>query len=470
MSDLPAKAGRMIGIENISIGNDSSRVSAAIFFLLCFIPLFATVLFGAVDNMTWIIISILCAVLVFLWLVEAWKARGLIFNPSALQLPLIGIFVIGLIQLLPLGSQPVGGGLTIEAARSISLDPYTTRFFLGHLAILFIFFAACLTFINTELRLKKIVFLIVVFGGVMSFVAIIARLADPTSIYGLRVPFQAMPFGPFVNTHHFAAFVEMTGGLTLSLLLGGTAKERKFLLIIALVIMVTAMIMTSSRGGMLSFVSLATFVGLFKLANRRSNKSSLRQKLIFAGGTLATIVVVILLVVFVGGDQSLIRGVGLGGQEEVSSGRFHFWSVAIKIFLAHPIIGAGLDAFGVAFTRYDTWNGLLRVEQAHNDYLQMLADAGILGLGCVIAFIYLLFRKSLAMISSVGDGFRKDAAVGALAGCLGVLIHSFFDFPLRSFSNSFVFLLLAAVATVAVKTSDEKPEAKRRSRSTSRSQ
>ena len=470
MSDLPAKADRMIGIENISIGTDASRVSSTIFFLLCFIPLFATVLFGAVDNMTWILISVLCAVLVFLWLVEAWKARGLIFNPSALQLPLIGIFVIGLIQLLPLGSQPVGGGLTIEAARSISLDPYTTRFFLGHLAILFIFFAACLTFINTELRLKKIVFLLVVFGGIMSFVAIIARLADPTSIYGLRVPFQAMPFGPFVNTHHFAAFVEMTGGLTIGLLVGGTAKDRKFLLIIALVIMVTAMIMTSSRGGMLSFVSLAAFIGVFRLAKHRSNRSSFRQKRVFAGATLATIVVVVSLVVFVGADQSLIRGVGLGGQEEVSSGRFHFWSVAIKIFLDHPIIGAGLDAFGVAFTKYDTWNGVLRVEQAHNDYLQMLADAGILGFGCVAAFIYLLFRKSLALIASVGDGFRRDVAIGALAGCLGILIHSFFDFPLRTFSNAFIFLLLAAIATVAVKASDEKPEPKRRRRSTSRSQ
>jgi O-antigen ligase len=62
----------------------------------------------------------------------------------------------------------------------------------------------------------------------------------------------------------------------------------------------------------------------------------------------------------------------------VTSGRSHFWGVAWQVFLANPIIGAGLDAFGVAYPKYDNWNGQFRVEQAHNDYLQILADAGIL--------------------------------------------------------------------------------------------
>ncbi|MEQ1646312.1 MAG: hypothetical protein ABL959_22860, partial [Pyrinomonadaceae bacterium] len=98
---------------------------------------------------------------------------------------------------------------------------------------------------------------------------------------------------------------------------------------------------------------------------------------------------------------------------------------------------------------YDTWSGLMRVEQAHNEYLQMLAEGGLVAIGCVLLFIFLLFKKGLQVVSST-KGFRQSAAIGALAGCLGIMVHSFFDFPLRTNSNMFVFLLMAAIATVIV--------------------
>jgi O-antigen ligase len=136
----------------------------------------------------------------------------------------------------------------------------------------------------------------------------------------------------------------------------------------------------------------------------------------------------------------------------------------LKIFLEHPLIGAGLDAFGVAFTKHDTWNGLLRVEQAHNDYLQTLADAGIIGFACVVAYIYLLFRRGLKTVANA-HGFRRDAAIGALAGCFGILIHSFFDFPLRTPSNAFFFLMICSVAVVSIR-SDSLENTRRRRSST----
>jgi len=151
-------------------------------------------------------------------------------------------------------------------------------------------------------------------------------------------------------------------------------------------------------------------------------------------------------VLYLGGEAALFRSVGLSdpGAGDVTSGRAHFWGVAWQIFLANPIIGAGLDAFGVAYPKYDTWNGQFRVEQAHNDYLQILADAGILGFVCVLAFVLLLLRKGVSAVTRGSDVSRSIAA-GALAGCFGVLIHSFFDFPLRTPANAFVFLLLVAL-------------------------
>ena len=168
------------------------------------------------------------------------------------------------------------------------------------------------------------------------------------------------------------------------------------------------------------------------------------------GASLTVVLVLFGAVLFLGGSSELLRGTGLAAPTDVTTGRSHFWWVALQIIRDNPLIGTGLDTFGMAFTKFDTWNGTLRVEQAHNDYLQILTDAGILGFACVAAFIYLLFTRSFKLISQTSDKFRSGVALGALAGCFGVLIHSLFDFPLRTPANPYFFLLLVVIATGTV--------------------
>ena len=384
---------------------------------------------------------------------------------------MIGLLLIGIVQLLPLGGG-IGTDLAVPASRSLSMDPYGTRFFLLHLVIYIVFFAACLTFINNESRLKKTFLMVIIFGALMAFFGILQRLANPDGIYGLRATPQAIPFGPFVNQHHFAAFMEMTAGLSIGLLFGKRmAKDKKILLAFALVVMLSAIVLTSSRGGMLGIVSVTAFAAVIYFLSGRWSKdkrsvsdgAGIQQKAAVAATAVALIFVVFGLVLFLGGNDSLFRGLGITNiQDGVSNGRSHFWAIAVRIFLEHPILGAGLEAFGMAFTKHDTWSGQFRVEQAHNEYLQILADAGIAGFLCVTAFIYFLFRKSLKTISNA-HGLRRDVAIGALAGCFGILIHSFFDFPMRTPSNAFFFLLLCALATVSVKSNHSETSRHRRS-------
>jgi O-antigen ligase len=432
----------MISSQNIIIGEKSSRVSSAIFFLLCLVPALSTIIFGAVDETTWIIITFFWAAIILMWLTEAWKAGGLLINSSSLLLPLAMLIILGFVQMLP--------------TPFATINYSATRFFVVRLVVYFVFFAACLTFINNEQRLKKTVWFIIIFGSLLGFYGILQWLANPAGIYGLRGTPQAIPFGPFVNQHHFAAFMEMTGGVTLGVLFGSKrAREHTVLLVLAVVIMGAAVGFTSSRGGLLGFVSVLAFVILLQFLTPKGGmeehdnvRSSARQKIAVAVAGLALMIVIFSVILFLGGNDQLLRGAGVTRADvDISSGRFHFWPIALKIFSDHPFLGAGFDAFGVAFTKYDTWNGFLRVEQAHNEYLQTLADSGVIGLVCIIAFIFLLFKKGISIVLSQ-HGFRKSAAVGALAGCFGILVHSFFDFPLRTHSNTFFFLMLAAIATV----------------------
>lgn len=472
MSDLEKIETPLVRAETVEVGEQTSRLSSLIFFLLCLIPVFSTILFGGVDNATWVFILIFWAAIIMLWLAEAWKADGILINSNSLQLPLAGLILIGLIQLLPLGWGSGGDILNIPVSHALSLDPYSTRFFLIKLLVYGVFFAGCLAFINNGARLKKVVVLIVIFGAFMAFFGILQRLANPDGIYGIRGTPQAIPFGPFVNQHHFASFMQMTGGVALGLLFGKTTeKDKKILLGIAIVIMGVATVFTSSRGGLLGFFAVLAFVTLLNFLSGRWSASEiaepkpggLKRKIAIAAGGVAMVVVVFGIVIFLGGDDSLLRGIGaVKADGDLSSGRSHFWPIAIKIFLEHPIIGAGFEAFGSAFTKHDTWSGQFRVEQAHNEYLQTLADAGLAGFLCVVAFIYLLFRKGIETVIN-STGLRRDAALGALAGCFGILVHSFFDFPMRTPSNAFFFLLLCAVATVAVKSVEPHSSHRRRS-------
>ncbi len=432
--------------------------SGAVFVTLCAMLVVSTVAFGSVDVWAIGVNAVFAGLLLIFWTINAWVRREFQFNTSALQIPVLGLIVIGLIQLLPLRSAEFSTALlSTPATRSLSLAPYQTRLMIIQLVIFFIFFAAAQTFINNEERLRRIVVMIIAFGSVMAFFGILQQLASTDGIYGLRPSSQAMPFASFVNRHHFAAFMEMTVGLTLGLLFGKKAvkSDKRFFLLIAVVVMGIAIVLTSSRGGMLGLLAVIVFVVTINLRQKADDEPAAdteintkwRGKIISIGGALLLILVLLGSVLLLGGDESLMRGIGMASADDVSNGRFHFWQIGWRVFLDHPILGAGFDAFGTVFPNYDSRNGMFRVEQAHNDYLQTLADSGILGFACVAAFIFLLFKKSRAVVGKNSDRFGRAATTGALAGCFGILIHSFFDFPLRTSSNMFFFLTLVVIAT-----------------------
>jgi O-antigen ligase len=144
-----------------------------------------------------------------------------------------------------------------------------------------------------------------------------------------------------------------------------------------------------------------------------------------------------------------------------TTGRAHFWSVTLQIIKAHPLLGTGLGAFGVIYTRFDSRNGLFRLEQAHNDYLQVLSDGGIIGAAIALVFVALLFYKGFVRARS-RDDFRRGVALASLGGCFAVLVHSFFDFTLHTTSNALLFLVLAALATINGRVEDAPRRTRRR--------
>src|SRR5438034_9201069 len=172
-----------------------------------------------------------------------------------------------------------------------------------------------------------------------------------------------------------------------------------------------------------------------------TTRSHSRKKLI-AHFALATMLIasVVAGVWFVGGESSLTRIVESTSSADITTDRSHIWRLSIDVIKQNMPFGGGLGAFGVAYTPVDDLSGLERVEQAHNDYLQTLTDAGIIGFLIGGAFLFLLIRTSMRNVKDQNN-FRRAVAIGAAAGIFAVLIHSIFDFVLHTTAVSILFLV-----------------------------
>jgi len=442
---------------------------------LCLALVLSTLAFGTVHTWALMFFAAGAVVVVALWAMDAWRTRRLRLSRNLLQLPLAGLIIIGLIQLLPYG-QTNADGLQPAPVHALSLDPYSTRFVLVQLASLLVYFAAALVFIDSPARLRFIVRLVTIFGFLLAVFSLMQHFANPDQIYWLRTPYQGHPFGPFINEHHFATCMELTLALPLGLLFAGAIeREQRVLYLFAIVLMALALVVTGSRGGILSLAVEVLFLfALGGAARRREHgdteatvgRARMRAALVRMGLGFVFVLALLSGALFFGGEQALGRLVGTVNADDPTSGRAQFWQGAFGVIKAHPILGAGLGAFGVTYTRYDPLNGAMRLEQAHNDYLQIVADAGLVGGVLALVFVVALFRQGFARLEA-RDKFRRGVAAGALAGCGAALVHSFFDFPLHITSIALLFLLLAALATTDRRVEDES-QTRRRHRRRSR--
>jgi O-antigen ligase len=246
--------------------------------------------------------------------------------------------------------------------------------------------------------------------------------------------------------------MELAIALPLGMLFSGSIESYKRPIYAFVAMMMgVALIMTNSRGGIISLAAEIVFLavvagpGLLK-GERRPRAQRIRSALLRAGLAFGLIVVLIGGTVAVGGSDVFTRLLGTANAADPTTGRAHFWSVTLDVIKAYPLVGSGLGSFSVIYTKYDSRNGFYRLEQAHNDYLQTLADGGIIGGLLGLAFLIFLFGRGFA-VRETDDKFRRGVATGALAGCFAVLIHSFFDFTLHTTSNALLFLILAALAT-----------------------
>lgn len=227
----------------------------------------------------------------------------------------------------------------------------------------------------------------------------------------------------FVNPNPFGTYL-----LILFLFYWGySLREKKLFLNIISVVYLVALFLTGSRGAYLSLIVAIPFL-FIGLSKSGIKKSFLKSVLIFSGSLAITWLVMYIAPIVqesLGLDISLLDSLLRSGSlENSSTGRFEFWKTAIRIFAERPLTGFGLGTFFQSyFIGYGGNQWYSRF--AHNHYLQILAELGIVGLILFLAFI---LSSLLAFWRIYRSREYPPYFIGIAAAFIGFLAHIFIEF------------------------------------------
>ncbi|MCE9616616.1 MAG: O-antigen ligase family protein [Lentisphaerae bacterium] len=451
-------------------------------------------LFGGAEPWAYLLLGLVVTTGVGFWLFAGICARRLRLRavPVCGILGLLALLLIAQITPLPAGVvqrlSPLAGsagqtslalmdqltGPSPEAAESaprpattawstLSLSaPATTR----SLMLFLIYAGTFLVLANTVREwshLRRAAALLVGSAFIMAVLAVVHKFSGSEEIYWFHTPrYGGNIFGPFSNRNHLAAYLNMTVGLSFGLLLSSRRfyqvmawpdmRERIAMLssregaqttlraFMALIIM-GAVAVSLSRGAILSLALTTTLFGTLILWRRRSGTR------ILAGFILPMLIMIATLLWF--GQTGLIERIGTLTdvmQNPFADLRFIVSDDCLRMVGNAPLTGIGFGSFKHVYAAFQTPPLRFRWLHAHNDWVQLLVEGGVIG-AFLFALALVLWLRHLQRRWPLASDAPRIMVIGILFGLTTLALHSLIDYSLHKPANA---LLLAALAGMAV--------------------
>ena len=265
---------------------------------------------------------------------------------------------------------------------------------------------------------------------------------------------EQVRWGTYVNHNHYAGFLEMALPFAVvypvALLRRARSRGHSPLApalaacgVWALAgLMFAGIVHSFSRMGFLATLFSLFVMGTLAFGTRQlSWVASSRKR---QGGAVGLVAALALAgFVFLPPDRLILRFAQLVSTDPTGGGRAQLWAETIPLIRAYPVFGCGLGGYETAFWRFKVSGPLLTDDFAHNDYLQLLAELGLVGfaIGATLAFSVARMAVRRA-VRSADPGARYFAVAGAGA-LAAILLHSLADFNLYIPANA---MLLAWIA------------------------
>jgi O-antigen ligase len=302
--------------------------------------------------------------------------------------------------------------------------------------------------VQTRSQTRQLVYLII---GIALFL----------SVFGLFKRFGVNPFpwwdytdlnyspewlsSTYGNHNHLAGYLAMAIPLTLGLLLLGYRGGKLFLMIYFSFLLLTALVLTLSRGGWASSLVSLAFMCFALLTSQYFERKGFLAVLIVGFLSVAFIVLASTPVV------ERVRTMMEKAEDAGMQSRITAWGGVVNMITDHPLLGAGPGTFAFVNTQYQPPGLLPRFKEAHNDYLHFISEAGLLLIPIIIWMIIALYKKGFQKLKNPSRLVR-GITLGALAGITAILVHSIADFNLHIPANAILFTILAALIVAPIPT------------------
>ena len=356
---------------------------------------------------------------------------------------------------------PVASDAAAAGPLTISTRPSRTLLGLAFLAGLSLFFLGSVRALAvvSPVGLARC---LIVLGVVVAVAAIVQEASGSLRVYGVWFPRKAWrPAAPFVNPNHLAGWLLMALSLAAGYLAGGVVRVRRgmpdgwrrrvgwlssrdasevVLAGCALVMMALAILVTGSVSGM---VCLAVAAGVLAAWAFRHRPETGGRMLVPAALALA-----LLAAVWWAGLDGVAGEVARTWSGAFApDGRIGLWQDTLRIVRDFPLTGTGLNTYGITMLAYQTHGLEARAVEAHNDYLQLAAEGGLLLCLPIVAVAALFVREVRRRFRERMDDTRTWwLRAGAVTGIAAIALQEFVDFSLQMPGNAALFCVLAAIA------------------------
>jgi O-antigen ligase len=441
-------------------------VEAFVFYSLVVLIGLVAIPYGTVEPRWEAVFEVAVFILGLLWIIHG------LFNGSWIQgsvrvfYPMMALVGLALVQSLPLWQMDWAGSKVWYA---VSADPFESRRFAIKTGALVLAGVMLMRYTANRRRLSVLVHAIIALALATALFGIARQAMQHAPGFGLPLLRPGMGYAQFINKNHFAYLMEMAIGLVAGVaIMRSEKRERLLIYLAAFLVMWVALVLSNSRGGLLAMLAQVVCAPAIFLGSRTraadEGKSWSRSVAVRAAMIVVLLVVVAGGVVWLGGDQlatgAETASIEIAGADrsELHEGarRRDIWRSSWLMFKAHPIAGAGFGGYWAEVPLFHQASGRLTPQQAHNDYLEVLASGGIVGVGLLVWFAIVVVRQARKALSA-SDGFQRAVASGAIIGLVGVAVHSMVDFGLHITANALVFVALVAILGLKAMTPRSRP-------------
>ena len=410
---------------------------------------FAPLAFGAVDAWAFLVVQALAMGVLGLWMLRLW------LNPKSNLL-------------WPPLSWAVMAFMVYAVARYFTADiEYVARLEVIQVLLFGFLFLAVVNNLHGQEEISVISgTLIVVAIGISGYA--VAQLAHNSNhVWNELSPYIGRASGTYISPNDLAGFLAMLLPLALAYLLVGKMHIiTRILLAYGTAAMAAGLAVTFSRGGWAAAAAGVVLLLVILLGHRNHRwKAVLLLIVMLAGGGYLV-------------SHYLSKTVGymrrVDGPNDTASlkavdaswdSRLAIWQSAARMWEDHPWVGVGPGLFDYRFREYRPETMQERPDRVHNDYLNLLADWGIVGGVIVLTgmgiFVFWL-RKTWPHVrreeSDFGSGQSNRFAffLGAMCALASLAVHSLVDFNLHIPANALVGVILLALLSSNVRFATER--------------